>query len=512
MRHGAPETRPAVVLSLVEKYGRLFTDVQMEDVFGDGKVFVDAVARQSPAVIRALYEAEGPLTGTALAEFVRRHFDLPWQAGSHDSAVPYDDAMHHVATLWPQLTRQPVADAVLRETDTLLPLPHPYVVPGGRFSEVYYWDSYFTMLGLVESGHAALAEGMVLNFAHLIDRHGHVPNGNRTYYLSRSQPPFFFKMIECVAAGGTPAYARFLPQLKAEHGYWMAGEHLLDPGTAVSRVVRLPDGHLLNRFWDDRDEPRDESYREDVHTARDSDRPYGDVYRDLRAAAESGWDFSSRWCADPDRLSSIETTAILPVDLNSLLLGLEEAIATGCAQAGDTAGEALYRARADARREALRTYLWDNTRGHHVDYHWLRGVPRTQLSAATVVPLFLGQASHDEAARVADAVASQLLMRNGIVTTTVCSGQQWDVPNGWAPLQWMAVDGLRRYGHDTLAREIGTRWIGCIQRVHRDTGRLLEKYDVMDDKPGGGGEYPTQCGFGWTNAVLVKLKKLYPDP
>jgi len=510
MRFGSAHFHRAALRTLAEKYGRLFVDIQLSDVFGDGKIFVDAVARQSPEYIRTLYDSHHTLTGDTLVAFVRDHFVLPEPAGLHDPAVPRGDVLEHVENLWPQLTRQPVDGAEQREVDTILPLPHAYVVPGGRFSEVYYWDSYFTMLGLIESGHRELVEGMVQNFAHLIDRHGHIPNGNRTYYLSRSQPPFFFKMVECLNPKA-PSYARFLPQLKAEHAYWMAGETTLQPGQAHARVVRMPGGELLNRFWDDRDEPRDESYREDVHTAQSSGRPANEIYRDLRAAAESGWDFSSRWCADPDRLSTTETTAIVPIDLNCLLAGLEEAIAAGCNELGDEAGEAAYAARAHQRRVAIGHYLWDGDRKHFVDFHRGHGIRRTCLTAATTMPLFLGMASAEQAAGVADVLASQLLVRNGIVTTTVCSGQQWDMPNGWAPMQWIAVQGLRRYGHDDLAREIGTRWIACVKRVHRETGRLLEKYDVMDDKPGGGGEYPTQCGFGWTNAVLVMLMRLYPQ-
>jgi len=511
MRHGAAHFARATAPSLAEKYGQLFFDVQLSNAFGDGKVFVDAVALHAPDYIRTLYETQRLGAGPELVQFVKEHFVLPQAVGGDDPAVPHRDAMSHVETLWPALTREPVPGAEPREGDTLIPLPHPYVVPGGRFTEIYYWDSYFTMLGLLDSGRHAVVDGMVRNFAHLIDRHGHVPNGNRSYYLSRSQPPFFFKMVESLNPEA-PDHGRFLPQLMAEHAYWMAGEAGLAPGQAAGRVVRLPDGELLNRYWDDRCEPRDESYREDVHTAQGSTRPAAEVYRDLRAAAESGWDFSSRWCEDADRLSTIETTAILPVDLNSLLAGLEAAIAAGCTQTGDTAAARHYAERATRRRAAISRYFWDDALGCFVDYHWVKGARRDNITAAMVLPLFLGIASGPEADGVARMIASRLLVRNGVVTTDVCSGQQWDLPNGWAPLQWMAVAGLRDYGFTDLAQEIAHRWMGCVRRVHAETGRLLEKYDVVEDKPGGGGEYPNQFGFGWTNGVFVKLMRLYPLP
>jgi alpha,alpha-trehalase len=493
---------------MAQRYGRLFIDVQLSGVFGDGKVFVDAQPLQSPECIRTLYEAQDLAPGPDLVRFVQDHFALPHAAGGEDPAVPNHDALHHIETLWPLLTREPAPAGGPHGADTLLPLPHPYVVPGGRFSEIYYWDSYFTMLGLLDSGRHALVEGMVRNFAHLIDRHGHVPNGNRSYYLSRSQPPFFFKMVESLNPA-RPDYQRFLPQLKAEHAFWMAGEHAIGPNQACARVVRLAGGELLNRFWDDRDDPRDESYREDLHTAAESGRPPREVYRDLRAAAESGWDFSSRWLADPGRLASIETTAIVPVDLNSLMVGLEEALALGCEQAGDAAGASAYAERARQRRAAISAYCWDEDHGCYVDYHWRQARRRDNITAAMVVPLFMGVATREQAGGVATMLASRLLARNGLVTTNVRSGQQWDLPNGWAPLQWMAVEGLRRYGFDALARDIALRWIGCVLRVHAETGRLLEKYDVVEDKPGGGGEYPNQFGFGWTNGVLLKLLGLY---
>jgi hypothetical protein len=197
-----------------------------------------------------------------------------------------------------------------------LPLPRAYVVPGGRFREIYYWDSYFTMLGLVRDGRSDLVEGMIDDFTSLIERYGHIPNGTRTYYLSRSQPPVYYLMLGLSNSRDPAAFRRRLAALRREHAYWMSGEDGLAPGHAQSHVVRLPDGTILNRYWDARATPREESYAEDVATAAGSGPPATDVYRDLRAAAESGWDFSSRWLANPGNLGSIRTTRIAPVDLS----------------------------------------------------------------------------------------------------------------------------------------------------------------------------------------------------
>jgi len=496
-------------------YGQLFIDVQMQNVLGDGKSFVDALPRRlPPALLLRLYEQQRQMPGFSLTAFVAEHFILP-QTGVAN--CPWDAIRARIHGLWPQLVRSTEDEAApLPGTSTLLPLPNPYVVPGGRFREVYYWDSYFTMLGLVEDGYRPLAEDMLRNFASLIDRYGFIPNSNRSYMLSRSQPPFFFKMVQCAAPleGDGAAFARYLPQLKAEYAYWMEGEVQPDVhlprGQARGHLVHLPDGVLLNRYWDSCDHPREESYRDDVLTAQASDRPAAQVYRELRAGAESGWDFSSRWCADPQRLDSIETTEILPVDLNSLLWGLECAIAHGCETAGDSAGAQHYTERAQRRQRAINHYLWSDTQGHYVDYQWVQGVARPQLTAAALVPLYLGVANAAQAQASAEAAQTHLLTMNGLQTTRLHTGQQWDAPNGWAPLQWMATQGLLRYGHAALARDIATRWLGAVHRVYLETGRLLEKYDVTAFKPGGGGEYATQDGFGWTNATYVTLRNCFP--
>jgi alpha,alpha-trehalase len=507
-------------------YGALFVDVQMQRVLDDGKTFVDAVPKRlAPADLRRLYDAQRRQAGFSLARFVHEHFDLPAEpeaiatlpAGAPlPGATGSDDLVAHIHALWPSLVRDASgpSSAPVPGTDTRLWLPAPYVVPGGRFRELYYWDSFFTMLGLVESGERALAEGMLRNFASLLDRHGHVPNGSRTYFLSRSQPPFFHKMVEALGddEGPAVAWARHLPQLLKEHAWWMQGEQSVAPGEAARRVVRLKDGGLLNRYWDSGAGPREESWRDDVLTAADApERVAPDVWRDLRAGAESGWDFSSRWCADPQRLSTIETTSILPVDLNALMWSLERAISLGLERAGDRAGASEFALRAAERRATIDRLLWDPSHGHFVDYQWRVGEPRRQLTAAAVVPLYLGLANPRQADLTARAIKRQLLGPHGLLTTAVATDQQWDSPNGWAPLQWMAVEGLHRHGEHALARTIAQRWVGTVRRVWHATGRLLEKYDVMSDRPGGGGEYPTQDGFGWTNASVLALRRYGAD-
>jgi alpha,alpha-trehalase len=300
--------------------------------------------------------------------------------------------------------------------------------------------------------------------------------------------------------------------LSEEYAFWMEGADALAPGSAHRRVVRLKDGTLLNRYWDDRDTPREESYREDVATAKSSGRPPEEVYRNLRAAAESGWDFSSRWLRDGKTLATIRTTDLVPVDLNSLMVQLETTLARAYAAARKPEKAAEFNARAELRARAVRRYLWNPDQGIFTDYLWREEKPSDRLTAATLAPLFFGLATKAQAERVAEVVRARLLKLGGLATSTVATGQQWDAPNAWAPLQWIAIEGLNDYGEMALAETIAQRWMLKVITAYRATGKLMEKYNVEDTSlVTGGGEYPTQDGFGWTNGVLRKLLVLYPS-
>lgn len=490
-------------------YGQLFADVQMAQVFPDGKTFVDAVPRRSPARISAAYERERTAPAFDLRQFVLREFELPKTQESGYHTQPGEDIRTHIDRLWDVLTRQPHSEPAY---STRLSLPKAYVVPGGRFNEMYYWDSYFTMVGLAASGRHDLVRAMCDDFAFLIEHYGHIPNGTRTYYLSRSQPPFFAAMVELLAAhDGEQTYARYRDALQKEHDFWMEGSGNLGQGAAHRRVVRLPDGSILNRYWDDRDTPREESWREDVLTAQRSQRPAAEVYRNLRAAAESGWDFSSRWFADDRTLATIRTVDFVPVDLNSLLYRLEGTLAHAW-QSVDAMRAAQMRQAAERRRMAMHKYLWNESAGAFTDYDWRNKVISKNVTAAAGSALFFGVANDEQAAATAQAIERTLLAEYGIATTAHNTGEQWDAPNGWAPLQWIVIDGLHQYHHDELARKIATRWIQRNLEVFRTTGKLVEKYDVMSGGgAGGGGEYPLQDGFGWTNGVLRALLERYPQ-
>lgn len=386
----------ADTLTPADRYQELFVAVQTQRVFPDSKTFVDCAPRQHPERILEAYRTESGQPGFDLKAFVLKYFEPYEMKQTEFVANPNDTLAEHIDRLWPVLTRHPEQHP---EHSSLLPLPHDYVVPGGRFSELYYWDSYFTMLGLDESGHCELLKAMADNFAFLIDTYGHVPNGNRSYYLSRSQPPVFALMTDLFEETGVHPATDYLPQLRKEHAFWTDGADQLRPGETHRRCVCLADGSVLNRYWDERDTPREESYIEDIETARSSSRPAHEVYRDLRAGAESGWDFSSRWLGDPQRLSSIRTTQIIPVDLNSFLYKLERQIARLSEAKGRHRCAAEFAQRAATRLAAIDRYLWSEQQGAYFDYDWCLGQQRENLTAATLTPLFVELASAEQRKR-----------------------------------------------------------------------------------------------------------------
>lgn len=485
----------------------LFRDVQLACVFSDDKIFVDCMPRRPLHEIAEAYRRHGPspLDRPRLKAFVEEHFLVPPEKDAETLAAPCcDNVRDYVLALWSTLRRGPDQ---AETSSTLLPLPGPYVVPGGRFREIYYWDSYFTMRGLCVCGERALSISMLHNFTDLLGRYGHIPNGNRSYYLSRSQPPLYAMMVELIAREGGPGVlARHRKALETEHAFWM------DQTAPTHHLVRLPGRERLNRYWDQLEEPRPEALRIDLLLAERAEQPAPALFRNIRSACESGWDFSSRWFADGYHREQVRTTELVPVDLNCFLWQLETTLSRASEEAGDAAAATFWTAEAAARGRAIVRYCWSEESEFFCDYDLASGRTTEALTLAGATPLVFGLASPRQAAAVAERLRNAFLKRGGLATSLRRTGEQWDAPNGWAPLQWFAVKGLERYGYSELAREIAVRWSRMTEEVFRRTGRLWEKYDVEEpEKPSDGGEYASQHGFGWTNAVLLEFLKDYPD-
>lgn len=487
-----------------EALGELFEAVQNAQVYSDGKTFVDLIPRRRLKRIQQEYEVLKTDPSFDLGDFVSRHFYEFTDGKSAYHTNPKNTPRQHIAELWSALERQN-----RRDRGSLIALPNAYVVPGGRFSEQFYWDSYFIMLGLAADDRWYTIEGMMKNYAYMMRRFGFIPTANRTYFLSRSQPPFFSQMVRLLAKhkGRRRTFIEYLPYMLLEYRFWMKGRRQLEKreNQAYARVVEMQNGILLNRYYDNKTTPRPESLREDLETAGTAEAKER-LYLHLRAGAESGWDFSSRWFSVANDIRTIETVDIIPVDLNSLLYMLEITIAETYRMLYQPILAQKFQAAAELRLKGVQKYCWNEHDQFFGDYNFQTQKPTKRLTLAGVFPLYAKIATSKQAAAVAKRLEEDFLKKGGLLTTLEETGQQWDAPNGWAPLHWVAIEGLRNYGYHKLADEIKKRWIATNLAVFKEKAKLVEKYDVVGEGGlGGGGEYPLQDGFGWTNGVLAAL-------
>jgi len=494
---------------------QLFKDVQTQHIFSDCKTFADATARTNWQSACESYEQVAPLSNIDLKEFVNAHF-LTTSLLKMSTEVNTSSVKSYINSLWDGLRRE----ADTPKADSLLALKHSYIVPGGRFQEIYYWDSYFTALGLIDANKADIVEDMLQNFIDLINDFGCIPNGNRRYYLSRSQPPILALMVQLLwqhvhCKSNNLAWLKScVTALEKEYAFWMQGaDNLNTDQTAVKRVVKLNCGGVLNRYWDDEAAPRAESLREDLELAHDfADHEKPDFYRNIRAACESGWDFSSRWLAEPLSLSSIQTTDIVPIDLNCLMYNLENQLSEFYTLLGNNTQAEVFNTYAANRKQLINRYLWSDEHHFFVDYNHSKASQSDVLSAAASTALFVNVACDEQAKQVAKLIEQDFLKDGGVVTTITDTPQQWDSPNGWAPLQWFSVKGLNNYGFSGLSKRIMQNWLTMVEQDFAQNKCLLEKYNVCEPQlKAGGGEYAVQQGFGWTNGVTSRFYTLCDD-
>ena len=400
----------------------------------------------------------------------------------------------------------------------LLYLPHPYVVPGGRFNEMYGWDSFFIQLGLMRDGLQDLAQGIVDNFVYEIENYGTLLNANRTYYLTRSQLPFLTRMVLMLheAHPDKERLRRVLPALERYYEYWTHKPHLAG-GLGLSRYADLgrgPAPEVVHGERDDQgrshyDRVREfyrthdvDAYDERLFYDAGHDRLTDLFYESDRAMRESGFDPSDRF--GPFGVGVLDYA---PVCLNSLLYQMEEDMARIDEELGRPADAAAFHARSAQRRTAVDRYLWDEQAGLYFDYDFRKGHRRPYVFATTFYPLWVGLASPAQAARVRESLRL-LEVPGGLLTSTNRSGRQWDAPFGWAPLQWIAVQGLRRYGFDEDADRIAGKCVALVLKDYEEHGVVVEKYDVVqrqsDVKAGlHFGYRSNEVGFGWTNGVVL---------
>jgi alpha,alpha-trehalase len=402
----------------------------------------------------------------------------------------------------------------------LLYLPRPYVVPGGRFNEMYGWDSFFIQVGLLRDGELERARDMTANFIYEIDKYGTILNANRTYYLTRSQPPFLTEMVLGVYRQDRDK--EFLrqawPAIQAYYRFWTTPPHLVE-SIGLSRYYDLGRGPAPEVLSDERDargrthyDRVREYYRthavDDYDVSQYYDRATDQLtplfYRGDRSMRESGYDPSNRFGP-----FSVDIIHYAPVCLNSLLYRMEKESAEIARELGRDGEAGTWSERAEKRREAIDHYLWDDQAGLYFDYDFQRRRQRRYQFATTFYPLWVGAASADQARKVAGNLF-RFEAPGGILTSTQVTGNQWDAPFGWAPVQLIAIQGLRRYGFNEDADRLTRKFIGMVTKDFEEHGVIVEKYDVKrrhSDVAAGirFGYSANQVGFGWTNAAFVEL-------
>ena len=414
----------------------------------------------------------------------------------------------------------------------------PFVVPGGRFNEMYGWDSYFITLGLLQDGQVDLAKSMVDNFIYEIDNYGKILNANRTYYLTRSQPPFFTSMALAVydklsKNKATKKWLRTVLQaaIKEYNGYWMAPGHLTITG--LSRYYDSgigPPPEVEPGRYDAVYAEHSKRYKEDPRTF-EQDYLSGKIkvpeldkfFTDDRSMRESGHDASYRLQND--------CAELVTVDLNSLLYKTETDIAdiisdnfAGQVRLDDGSVEksSTWYGNAEKRKKLMTQYLWNEKKGMFFDYNFAEKKQASFVSATTLYPLWAKLATKKQADALVENALPLLETPGGIVGSTEESrGQitadhpqtQWDYPFGWAPHQMLVWQGLKNYGRNTIARDLAYRWIYTITiNAYNYSGTIAEKYDMTNRSSqvfaeygniGTKFSYITTEGFGWTNASYV---------
>jgi alpha,alpha-trehalase len=479
--------------------------------------------------------------------------ELPEPPAIRDLQQRYRLDVRHL----PQLITLPEeVDLARIQNEGLLYLEHPYVVPGGQFNEMYGWDSYFIILGLLRDQRIALAKGMVENFFFELDHYGSILNANRTYYLTRSQPPFLTSMVLALfhadlSSGGPDhawlerGYAYALrdyqqwvnpPHLAGDTGlsryfdhgdgpvpeimgnpndYYRGVAHffLIHNGNDASHLIRLAShapeapitGPIFPFFGHQSSATRHPGQAEDVHRLALT----ADFYKGDRSMRESGFDVSFRFGT-----FSGETHHYAALCLNSLLFKTEMDLAAISETLGKPDRAELWKSKARDRQKLLDKYLWNEQLGLYFDYHAVKNSQSTYEYATTFYPLWVGAASNDQAARVV-ANLSKFEQPGGLAMSTRESEAQWDFPYGWAPIQLLAVEGLRRYGYHTEARRIAENFLTMVVLNYERDHTIREKYNVVTRSSATRirvGYSQNEIGFGWTNGVFSELLAYLEGP
>uniref|UniRef100_M4BUU6 Trehalase n=1 Tax=Hyaloperonospora arabidopsidis (strain Emoy2) TaxID=559515 RepID=M4BUU6_HYAAE len=564
--------------------GPLLHAVQMANVYSDSKYFVDMPIKDNSSAFDILVDFQHRglamtvyrpnvqgMHKQQLRQFIDDHFDPPgtdllpitpfdYQGQVHPPMVAdirdkeLRDWAFDLHQIWQSLGRirnphvkgsllhsRKLDEPSLNQPDNVL------IVPGGRFRESYYWDSYWIVQGLLVSDMSVTARGIVNHLLEYVSEFGFVPNGGRIYYLTRSQPPMLSDMVKLVArlpVNGTDIeyddeyLQAALPILEREYDFWMQhgpSGHAVEFTRSDTKLGATGDvTYVLNRYTSNANHPRPESYREDVLVASEifdrtihmdggnaaaTERHKDEYYNNVIAAAESGWDFSSRWLRDPFDMKSMVTTSVVPVDLNSIMYRVERNLMEFNQHLGNDKRAQFFERAAARRLKAIDAILWSVKHQSWKDYDLETDTHSVIVSVSDYTPLWAKAFNASDIDRLKTVVTSLknsgLLQVGGIQTTTTFSGQQWDMPNAWPPEQDIVVEGLLAINtteSHNLARELTRTWTQTSLTAWKQTGLMFEKYNASEvGGLGAGGEYFPQFGFGWTNGVILKFLTIHQN-
>lgn len=522
--------------------GELLQKVQLARIYSDSKTFVDLKLAHSESETLAdfeklMHDTKRNPTREQLVDFVNGNFlegmELEeWMPSDFNPEPPVLDQItdpklkqfaKNVVGIWAKLGRKVASDVAINpDRYSFLYVPNGFIVPGGRFKELYYWDSFWVVRGLIISNMTQTAKGMIENLLHFVEKVGYIPNGSRIYYLGRSQPPLLAAMVASyfAATGDLGWLEKHVPTVEKELNYWLLKKKVT--------VNVKGSNYMLLRYLSDRSDvgPRPESYYEDYTSAQvlPTEDSREDFYHEMKSAAESGWDFSTRWFVTAGgeavgNLTDVHATRILPVDLNAIFAGALELVGDFRNRLKDRREAQKWWSLAKYWRSAIENVMWDSTDGVWYDYDAEARAPRKYFYPSCATPLWTGAIEQYDAPKYAAKLVKYLLSTGaldypgGVPASVLHSGEQWDYPNAWPPLQSILIGGLENSGYEEaqkLAREQASVWLRANYIGYNHWQKMFEKYSaVQPGHQGGGGEYGVQDGFGWTNGVALELLQRY---
>ncbi|XP_063215486.1 trehalase-like isoform X2 [Bacillus rossius redtenbacheri] len=422
--------------------------------------------------------------------------------------------------LWKNLSRRISDDVKVNpHRHSILYVPNAFIIPGGRFREFYYWDTYWIANGLLLSEMNRTVKGIIGNMLHLVDEYGFVPNGGRKYYLERSQPPMLIPMMgKYLAATSDTTFLRESFKLLEKEYYFWINNRTVDV-EKNGKTYRMARYHVFSSG------PRPESYREDFmttqHLKNEVDKTT--LYMNLKSGAEAGWDFSSRWFinngTDEGTIKNLDVMNIIPVDLNAFLYKNALLLSEFSWILGNVEQSLLYMHEAKLWQEAVTDVLWNDDAGVWLDYDLKNNISRNYFYPSNVAPLWTKCYSQEDKVAVSKKVLAYLAAQNitqyagGVPASLALTGEQWDFPNAWPPLQMLIIQGLAATEvkeSQQLAEQLARNWIRANYKGYSQSGDMFEKYDsLIPGRYGSGGEYIVQSGFGWTNGAVLELLNMY---